>query len=123
MSILDNNPYDFDIYYSLEVTPIGSKKYYFFDKPNEKTKKISVKALNSEWENMSTALEESTYINHITGQPLLRKKTFFECILSNFILEVTFAEETPPEVIRLGDFNRLNYKVIREVVKTWLKYN
>ena len=72
---------------------------------------------------ISKALEESTYINHITGQPFIRTSILYQNIFTNAIIEVEFPDNEELEGFSVSqiDMRSLNYNIIKIISKRWLK--
>jgi hypothetical protein len=115
------NIFGFELDYSFEELPNGLQK---FDKPKENNCfKLKYLAKGPEFDLISTALEESTYINHITGKPFVRTSILYRQILKNIIISIDFPDNQELKSISINktDLNTMNYTLVKMICKNWIK--
>ena len=120
-SILVNSIYPFEANFSFRKTDNG---LIIFDEPKDNnTHKLKFLAYGPTFELISNGLEESTYINHITGKPFVRTSILYEEIFKNAIIQVDFpdVDELKNIIIKSTDIKETHYNLIKIVCKQWLK--
>jgi hypothetical protein len=72
---------------------------------------------------VANALEEATYINHITGKPFIRTSILYRILFSQVIINIEFPDNTKLNSIDVSSENldNINYNLIKFVMKEWLK--
>jgi len=80
-------------------------------------------ALGPRFDIVSEALEDSTFINHITGKPFVRTSILYRKIFMSAIHSVQFPENLniQPIIVNQTDINSMNYNLIKIICKEWLK--
>ncbi len=116
-----NNIYGFELEYSFIEMPNGLQK--FGPPKDDNLFKLKFLAKGPEFDLVSTALEEATYINHITGVPFIRTSILYRQILKNAIISIDFPDNKSLESIIMSkaDLNSMNYSLAKMVCKHWLK--
>ena len=121
MIILNNDLYEFETECSVLKLDNG---LLIVDYPKENNKhKIHFHAKGPRFDIISEALEEATFINHITGKPFVRTSILYRNIFLSAINNLQFSEELnlDPIIINQVDINKLNYNLIKLVCKEWIK--
>jgi len=117
----DKQIYGFEFEYSFEELPNGLIKFGIATQANSFTGKFIAKG--PDFDIVSNALEEATFINHITGKPFIRTSVLYRQILLNAILRIEFPEndKLTPIIINSSEINSLNYNLAKLVCKKWLR--
>jgi hypothetical protein len=113
--------YAFEAYYSFEKLPNGMNKISY---PKEDNRyKIEFLASGPAFELVSNALIESTFINHITGEPFKITTIFNKQIFQKAIVEINFPDNPELQTIHVNKVNidLVDYNLIKLVVKQWRK--
>jgi len=95
-----------------------------FDYPTpENTHIMKFLAYGPSFEIVSKALEESTYINHITGEPFIRSSMLYRSIFTDAIIQIDFMHQDKVQTIKVKEINinEVNYNLIKIVAKKWIK--
>jgi hypothetical protein len=117
----DDDFFTFETKYSFEELENG---FYKIDKPNSNNQyTIRFLAKGPSFGNVSTALEEATYINHITGNPFVRGSIFNRILFSMVVINVEFPDNEKLDSIDVSqcDMNSINYKLVDLICKEWRK--
>lgn len=112
--------YPFELLFSYEQKENG---LLLFDKPKEgNAHKLTYLAKGPSFEIVSNALQESTYINHITGKPFVISSILYQIVFTTAIHSITFEDEELDDIeISEVNFNTLNHNLIKMVAKDWIK--
>jgi hypothetical protein len=79
-------------------------------------------AAGRDYDTMSRVLEESTIINHITGQPVVRHSLFCRLIVLRFVRSWNVKDEHGnPVPIKSETLGKLRYELVRAIAREWLK--
>jgi hypothetical protein len=79
-------------------------------------------AAGRDYDTMSRVLEESTIINHITGQPVVRHSLFCRLIVLRFVRSWNVKDEHGnPVPIKSETLGKLRYELVRAITREWLK--
>lgn len=79
-------------------------------------------AAGRDYDTMSRVLEESTIINHITGQPVVRQSLFCRLIVLRFVRSWNVKDEHGnPVPIKSETLGKLRYELVRAITREWLK--
>jgi hypothetical protein len=80
-------------------------------------------AKGPEFDVVSLALEESTYINHITGKPFIRSSVLYKQLFQSVIVDVDFPDNPNLDHIDVAsaDLSKINYNLVKIIIKEWLK--
>jgi hypothetical protein len=80
-------------------------------------------AKGPEFDIVSLALEESTYINHITGKPFIRSSVLYRQLFQTAVVDVDFPDNPNlnPIDVASSDLNKINYNLVKIIIKEWLK--
>jgi len=113
--------YGFDFKYSFEELPNGLIKFNTEKSNNSFTAKFLAKG--PDFDIVSNALEEATFINHITGKPFIRTSVLYRQILLNAIIRVEFPDNEKLDAITIDNsaINSMNYNLAKLICKTWLR--
>jgi hypothetical protein len=113
--------YGFEFKYSFEELPNGLMKFGSAKDNNSFTAKFLAKG--PEFDTVSNALEEATFINHITGKPFIRTSILYRQIMLNAVVQVEFPDNEKVEtiVINSSSINSMNYSMAKMICKTWLR--
>ena len=86
------------------------------------SKSILCKCKGRDFETMSKILEDSTILNSINGNPMLRTNIFYKMILKNFVKEMYLIEDDEQTKINLtsDSINSLNYNIVKTIAKKWM---
>jgi len=120
--IYDNNDmFPFELQYSFVEHPNG---LCIIDTPKEgNTHTLKYLAHGPSFDIVASALEEATYINHITGSPFVRTSILYRTIFPLAIINVEFPGNDKLNSIDVVNMNisQINYNLIRMICKQWLK--
>lgn len=117
----DNDYFPFQSSYSFVEFDNGLS---IIDSPKkDNTYQLLFLAKGPSFDVVSNALEESTYINHITGQPFVVTSILYKKLFSTVIINVEFPNNNKLESIDVSniDINKLNYNLVKIIIKEWLK--
>ena len=117
----DNDYFPFETYYAYIEYDNG---LISIDTPKlDNSYKLIFIAKGPSFDIVSNALEEATYINHITGQPFVVTSILYKKLFSNVVINVQFPNNDKLESIDISqvDMNKLHYNLIKIVMKEWLK--
>lgn len=120
-NILANEIIVFEENYSYEKKENGFEK---FDSPTESNSHtLKFLAFGPSFDIVSKALEEATYINHITGEPFIRTSVLYKTIFTEAVIQIDFIEDENLQTIQVKslDINDINYNLIKIVAKKWIK--
>jgi hypothetical protein len=95
-----------------------------FDDPKDNNNyKLKFIATGPTFDIVSSALEESTYINHVTGSPFIRTSILYKMIFKNAIKQIEFPENEDLQSIdiKTADHSKMHYNLIKIVSKRWIK--
>lgn len=113
--------YSFTAKYSYEKLPNGYEKISYATEDNSYT--VNFLASGAEFGLIADALIESTFINHITGEPFNIMNIFNRYIFTHAIKVVDFPDN--PEIKSFNvsdiDINNQNYNLIKIIIKAWRK--
>jgi len=72
---------------------------------------------------IAPALEEATYINHVTGKPFVRTSSLYRELFCKAIVQIDFIDNDKLETIvtQSSDINMVDYNLVQLVCKHWLK--
>ncbi len=90
---------------------------------NEETDTYIVcKCKGRDFENMSKTLEDSTILNSINGNPMLRINIFYKLIIKNFVKEIHLHEGDNISKINItsDSINSLHYNIVKSIAKKWM---
>jgi hypothetical protein len=113
--------YGFETSYSYEKSPNGLIKISY--PKDDNCYKIKYLATGPTFGVVSNALIESTFVNHITGEPFKVTSIFNKYIFENAIKEITFPDNDELKNITVSkiNVNELDYNLIKIIVKSWRK--
>jgi hypothetical protein len=117
----DKQLYGFEFNYSFEELPNGLLK---FDAERENNCYLAkYLARSADFDIVSNALEESTFINHITGKPFIRTSVLYRQILLNAIVRIDFPDNDKLNSIEINSnvINSMNYNLAKLICKNWLR--
>jgi len=120
--IFENNDlFTFEAKYSYEQYENGLVKIDTQKVDNIFTLKFLAKG--PEFDIVSLALEESTYINHITGKPFIRSSVLYRQLFQTAVVDVDFPDNPNlnPIDVASSDLNKINYNLVKIIIKEWLK--
>lgn len=115
------NMYPFEINYSYIKLPSGLVK---IDNPQDgNCYTLKYTALGPEFELVSEILSNSSYINHITGEPFIVTSVLYREIIEKAIIYLNFDDNDDLEScdIKDIDINTLNYNLVKMISKNWIK--
>ena len=116
----ENDIFGFELEYGYEVLPNGITK--FFKPTNENKHILKYAARGPSFSLMSEALTESTYINHITGNPFILTSVFYKIIFEKAIIEVIFDKSDLLSFKTNNvELSNLNYNLVKFIAKDWAK--
>ena len=121
LEIFTDNIYGFETFYSYRKLTNG---LLVIDYPKEDNKhKIEFMAAPPGFDLVSSALEEATFINHITGKPFIRTSILYRYIFLNVIKHVNFTDNFEMESFSTNclDLSKINYNLVKIICKAWLK--
>lgn len=86
------------------------------------TQSLKCWAAGRDFENMSRILENTTYINHINGDTLIRRSVFYRSIVLRFFKSWNLYD-TNGNMIPIENhiINKMHDSLVRELAKQWLK--
>lgn len=116
-----NDMFPFELQYSFIEHPNG---LCTIDTPREgNSYTLKYLALGPSFDLVASALEESTYINHITGAPFVRTSILYRTIFPLAIINVEFPDNDKLNSIDVAgtNINQINYNLIKMICKQWLK--
>jgi len=120
--IFENNDlFTFEVKYSYEQYENGLVKIDTQKENNIFT--LVFLAKGPEFDVVSLALEESTYINHITGKPFIRSSVLYKQLFQSVIVDVDFPDNPNLDHIDVpsADLSKINYNLVKIIIKEWLK--
>jgi hypothetical protein len=112
----------FDIQFYIEEIIIDNIVVSIKTSDKQTSKSILCKCKGRDFETMSKILEDSTILNSINGNPMLRTNIFYKMILRNFIKEMYLNEDDEQTKINLtsDSINSLNYNIVKTIAKKWM---
>lgn len=113
--------YPFEINYSYTKLPSGLIK---IDSPtDDNCYKLKYTALGPEFELVSEILSNSSYINHITGEPFIVTSVLYREIIERAIVYLHFEDNDDIESCEIKDIDigTLNYNLVKMISKNWIK--
>lgn len=119
--IYTNEIYGFEVEYGFEKLDNG---LIVIKKPSKDNKYIiKYLALPPTFEILSNALNDSAYINHITGKPFALASVLYKHVFEHAIIEVQFVDNSEMESFKVGvtNISQLHYNLIKIIVQHWLK--
>lgn len=119
--ILLSQIYGFEVHYSYEKKENGLIKIDYPKNDNKYT--INFLAYGPEFGIVSKALEDATYINHITGAPFIRTSILYAAVFEKAIIEINFIDNSELQTIKVSDCNlgTINYNLIKIIAKRWIQ--
>lgn len=83
---------------------------------------VLCKCKGRDFENMSKTLEDSTILNSINGNPMLRINIFYKSIIKNFVKELYLHDGDNVSKINLSteSINSLHYNIVKAIAKKWM---
>jgi hypothetical protein len=86
------------------------------------SKSILCKCKGRDFETMSKILEDSTILNSINGNPMLRTNIFYKMIIKNFVKEMYLIEADEKTKVNLSSesINSMNYNIVKTIAKKWM---
>ncbi len=116
-----DNMYGFEFEYSFEEAPNGLIKFGAATDGNALTLKYLAKG--PDFNTVSNALEEATFINHISGRPFIRTSVLYRQILLNAIVQIEFPdnEKLNTIVVDSNSISSMNYTMAKMICKNWLR--
>lgn len=114
----DSDLFGFEMEFGYEKMPNGVVKF-----SGTGEHKLKYLAKGPTFEVVANALNDSTYINHITGQPFTLSSAFYKSIFQGAIVEVSFEniEDLQSFQVASMDFQKIHYNLIKIIVKDWVK--
>lgn len=71
---------------------------------------------------VSSALEEATYINHITGEPFVRSSLLYRELFPRVIVNISFDNNEFENIdVSSTPIDVINFNLVKLVCKTWMK--
>jgi hypothetical protein len=113
--------YGFETFYSYKELPNG---LIVIDKPKEDNKYIvQFLAHGPKFDLIASALEDATYINHITGKPFIRTSILYRYLFTHAIVQINFPDNELMKSITVKDvdINRINYNLVKIICEHWRK--
>ncbi len=110
--------FGFEIKYGYIKNPNGIVK--FVAPTNDNNHVLKYIARGPSFELISEALTESTYINHITGNPFVLTSLFYKMIFEKAIVEIMF-DNNDIESFKVSSSKNINYSLVKMVSKNWIK--
>ena len=116
---VDNNLFEFEIIFDellVKDVMVGIKI-----SQNGKNKLIC-KAKGRDFDTMSKILEDSTVLNSVNGNAMLRISNFYKLIIKNFIKEIYLVTENSKEeiIINSDNINLIHYNLVKAMSKKWM---
>jgi hypothetical protein len=111
------------MFYEYEERPNGLVKFSKSNQDNVNAKKMIIVAHGPEFQKVAKILEDSTFINHITGKPFLVSSILYRNIFKDMIVEISFPgnEKLHKKNISNIDISKENYNLIKIVSQHWMK--
>ncbi len=118
--IYDNKLYCFEVFVSVRKLDNG---VVLIDAPSEENcHLVRFLALPPKFDIVSQVLEESTYMNHVTGEAFIRTSILYKNILKHAIKIIDVVDSDIDQInIEKTNFGDLNYNLVKAVCKKWLK--
>lgn len=89
-------------------------------KENEYLEDINCKAKQRDFDTMSRVLEESTIINHINAQPMIRMWVFRKLIMLYFFKEWNIKDINGKVAeINSDNISKMHYVIVKELTDIW----
>ncbi len=105
------------------MTDSGGIEFINDEDTTSEFKEIICNCKGRDFDTMSRVLEDSTIINHITGQPLIRTRNFYRGIVCNFVKNWNLKDEQTDKTIPITPdvVGQLHDEIPRAIARTWLK--
>ncbi len=118
--IYDNKLYLFEVQISIKKL---ENSMVIVDSPKkENSQLVRFLALPPKFDIVSQALEESTYINHITGEAFIRASILYKNIFKYAIKIIDFPDSDIEQInVEKTNFGDLSYNLIKIISKEWAK--
>lgn len=118
--IYDNKLYCFETFISVRKLDNG---IILADAPNDvNCHLVRFLALPPKFDIVSQALEESTYMNHVTGESFIRTSILYKNIFKYAIKIIDIVDSGVDQInVEQTNFGDLNYNLVKAVCKQWLK--
>lgn len=115
--------YPFELYYHHEIKPNGISLFKSARKEDPGAKRMIFIARGAEFLKVAKILEDSTFMNHITGKGFLVTSILYRNIFKQMILEIDFPDNENLEKKIIAEINMdvENYNLIKIVSKHWYK--
>ena len=83
---------------------------------------LNCKARGRDFDTMSKIMEECTFINHITGNPVIRTKDFIPAIIDNFFVEWD-AKDSGGNIVPVTcqSVSVMFYQMSKKLASKWLQ--
>ena len=89
---------------------------------NQGKSKLICKARGRDFDTMSKILEDSTVLNSVNGNAMLRVSNFYKLIIKNFIKEMYLITDDNKEeiIINSDNINSIHYNLVKAISKKWM---
>jgi hypothetical protein len=89
---------------------------------NQGKSKLICKAKGRDFDTMSKILEDSTVLNSVNGNAMLRVSNFYKLIIKNFIKEMYLITDDNKEeiIINSDNINSIHYNLVKAISKKWM---
>jgi len=89
---------------------------------NQGKSKLICKAKGRDFDTMSKILEDSTVLNSVNGNAMLRVSNFYKLIIKSFIKEMYLITDDNKEeiIIHSDNINSIHYNLVKAISKKWM---
>jgi hypothetical protein len=89
---------------------------------NQGKSKLICKAKGRDFDTMSKILEDSTVLNSVNGNAMLRVSNFYKLIIKSFIKEMYLITDDNKEeiIINSDNINSIHYNLVKAISKKWM---
>lgn len=94
-------------------------------KAPQSEKRMTYFAHSADFDLIAPILEEATFINHITGEPILVNTIFYREVFTKIIKRIHFYNNELPSIIIDDNFDisTIDYNLVKMIVKHWRENN
>jgi len=121
---ISDDPFEFKVYFKSTLNTAGQliSLVILPDASDKEAQTIKCWVVGRDFDNMSRILENSSIINHINGETLVRKSVFYRAIILKFFKTWNLYDENGQMVpIENHLVSKMHDTLIRALAKKWLR--